>query len=217
MALLINEQGELIVKAPLKLSNAQIFDFVREKHEWIVRQQQKVLQNSRLNHSVMSYNSFLFLGVQHAPVITDDVKKVTRYDNRLLIPSKFAEAGEITVLKKIEKWMRDMAKQIVSERCSYFGQRLRLEYRGVTVNNNKSRWGVCDDKGNIALNWRAVMLPPHLLDYIVVHEFCHLLEFNHTPQFWAIVETILPNWKVIRRELKLYNYLLTLFRPLPKP
>jgi len=82
----------------------------------------------------------------------------------------------------------------------------------IKSNNNQTSWGVCGRGGAIAVNWRAVMLPPALLDYIVVHEFCHMLEFNHSKQFWAIVESILPNWRELRKHLKHMNWLLGLFR-----
>jgi len=78
--------------------------------------------------------------------------------------------------------------------------------------NNKTRWGICSKDGKIALNWRVVMLPPRLIDYIMVHEFCHLLEFNHSKHFWQIVESILPNWKELRKHLKQLGWLLELFR-----
>jgi predicted metal-dependent hydrolase len=127
----------------------------------------------------------------------------------LYIPAKIPADK---IFSKIERWFRKTALDIITERADYFRTRLRLSPENIAVNNNKTRWGVCDNKNNIAINWRAVFLPPNLLDYIIVHEFCHLLEFNHTKNFWAVVQTIIPDWRAVRTHLKHLNYLLMLFR-----
>ena len=210
MALYINPCGELIVKAPLNMSDRKIFDFIKSKADWIQIQQAKVVQNKYINQNVVAYNTFLFLGTELMPTICSVSRHITRQDNVLLIPTRFDQA---VILKKIEKWLRDQAKTIIAERAQYFSQVLKLNASAVVTNNNKTRWGSCSRKGELAVNWRAVMLKPELLDYIIVHEFCHLLEFNHTKNFWAVVQTILPNWKTLRIQLKHMNWLLQLFRP----
>jgi len=216
LSLFIDERGTLIVRAPNRMPVSKIYQFVTEKEDWILRQQERIMQNRFRDPDVLAYNKFLHLGTPLVPYVTDSVKKVCRQDGLILVPSKFAAQGEAAAIKKVEKWLRDEAKMIVDERCFYFSARLNLAHGKIGVNNNKTRWGVCDLDGNIMLNWRAVMLPPRLLDYIIVHEFCHLLEFNHTREFWALVETILPKWRLLRRELKQFGWILSLFRPQPK-
>ena len=212
LSLYIDDKGVLIVRAPVKLSNAKIFQFVKDKQDWIVKQQQRVAANRYLDLDVLNYNSFLFLGQSLRPYVTDSVKKVVRQDCHLLVPAKVVQAGEGAALKKVEKWLRNAAKAIIEERCEFFAHRLQLQHGKFLTNNNKTRWGSCDLNGNIALNWRCVMLPPHLVDYVVVHEFCHLLEFNHTREFWQLVEAVLPNWRRLRVELKQFGWVLGLFR-----
>ncbi|MCL2570680.1 MAG: M48 family metallopeptidase [Firmicutes bacterium] len=213
LSLYINPHGELIVKAPLKLPEHKIFEFVKDKETWIRTQQKRIQQNQFINPNIITYNTFLFLGREVSPIISTKAKKITVQDSALLIPEKIAEQGHAHSLKKIEKFLRDNAKQIVQDRTHYFSQKLNLQYNSIKTMNNKSRWGVCSKNREIALNWRTVMLPPELLDYIIVHEFCHILEFNHSKQFWSLVESILPNWKVLRKNLKNLNYLISLFRP----
>ena len=219
LALFINSEGELIIKAPLKLSDRRIFDFVADKEGWIRSQQEKIRANSFINPRVLSYNVFLFLGREVTPVISYKAKKIVRVDDMLHIPAKIVTRAEQSgtdsdtlIVKKASKYLKDNAKLIIEERANYFSQLMRLEHKSISTMNNRSRWGVCTRDGKISLNWRTIMLPPRLLDYILVHEFCHLLEFNHTKQFWAIVESILPNWKDLRKELKQLNYLVDLFR-----
>ena len=191
------------------MPDRKIFDFIKSKGDWIRARQSAVLKNSHINPNVASYNTFYFLGQELVPVINDKVKRIERKDNALMIPSKL-ESDK--VLKKVEKYLKDHAKAIIGERCEYFSSALKLRYSNIAINNNKTRWGSCSKSGELAINWRAVMLKPKLLDYIIVHEFCHLLEFNHTKNFWAIVQTILPNWKTLRIELKQMAWLLQLFR-----
>jgi hypothetical protein len=209
LALFVDLHGNLIVKAPERLPEGKIFDFVKSKQDWIAARQHQIRQNSYINRNVTTYNSFLFLGQELVPVISQKAKQITMQDGVLLIPARFS--GE-QVLKKVEKWMKTQADIILSERVKYFANRLKLQPSAIAINNNKTRWGSCDTRRKICLNWRAVMLPPNLFDYIVVHEFCHMLEFNHTKNFWAVVETILPDWRVLRKHLKQMNWLLMLFR-----
>jgi len=190
----------------------RIFDFIKSKEKWIRTQQERVAQNNYINKSVLSYNTFLFLGTEITAVTASKIKKITLNGNILYLPPKITEKGSIEATKKVEKWLKTQAKTIVDERARYFSAKLRLNHTGISTNNNKTRWGVCGKDGKIAMNWRTIMLEPKLFDYIMVHEFCHLLEFNHSKQFWMLVESILPNWRTLRKELKKMNWLLSMFR-----
>ena len=209
LALFVDLHGNLIVKAPERLPESKIFDFVKSKQDWIIARQHQIKQNSYINRNVVTYNSFLYMGQELVPVISQRTKEIIQQDGCLLIPAKF-QAPQ--VLKKVERWFKAQAEIILSERVRYFANRLNLQPTAASVNNNKTRWGSCDCRRRINLNWRAVMLLPNLFDYIVIHEFCHLLEFNHTKNFWTIVETILPDWRTLRKHLKQMNWLLALFR-----
>jgi len=212
LSLYVDPRGQLIVRAPLGMSDKRIFDFVKSKEEWIANRRRQIMQNSYLNQNVLTYQTFYFLGEELTPVVSNSAKVITKSGNVLLLPQKIVSQGVDKTQKKIKKWMMENAKIIIEQRATYFSQRLKLRHASISINNNKTRWGVCDKQGNIILNWRTVMLPANLLDYILVHEFCHLLEFNHSKQFWAVVESILPDWKATRRHLKQLNWILTLFR-----
>jgi len=209
LALFIDVKGQLIVKSPMKLPEHKIMEFVRSKQDWILTRQRKIAENSYINRSVVTYNTFMHMGRELVPVICQKSKAIVHTSTSLVIPAKIPSDK---LLKRVEKYFRGEAKNILEQRAMYFSNRLKLEYSAVAINNNKTRWGSCNTKREIFLNWRAVMLPPHLFDYIVVHEFCHLLEFNHTKNFWAIVETILPNWRVLRKQLKHMAWILSTFR-----
>ena len=75
----------------------------------------------------------------------------------------------------------------------------------MAIRDQKSRWGSCSQKGNVNFNWKLVMAPPPALDYVVVHELCHLYEFNHSPRFWALVARHVPDYEVWKKWLKAHG------------
>ncbi|MBX4195675.1 M48 family metallopeptidase [Candidatus Parcubacteria bacterium] len=96
---------------------------------------------------------------------------------------------------------KEMARGLVQARLEHFNTFYNFDYKRIAIKNHKSRWGSCSKKGNLNFNYRIALLPPHLADYIIVHELCHLEEFNHSERFWALVEKTLPDWRKSRAEL----------------
>ena len=92
---------------------------------------------------------------------------------------------------------------------------MQLEPSEVKLTNAKRKWGSCNSEQVISFNWRMIMLPPSLIDYIIVHELAHLIEMNHSSSFWAIVSAVLPNLKDCRASLKKCNFILQQFREIP--
>lgn len=88
------------------------------------------------------------------------------------------------------------------ERVKYFNDMYCFEFDKVNIRNQKTRWGSCSRKGNLNFNYRIAFLPDHLFDYIVVHELCHLGQFNHSQRFWDLVARALPDYAELRKELK---------------
>jgi predicted metal-dependent hydrolase len=97
---------------------------------------------------------------------------------------------------------KEDARTLVTERLEYFSTVHDFEYNRVSIRNQKTRWGSCSTKGNLNFNYKIFFLPPHMRDYIIVHELCHLKEFNHSRNFWDLVEEICPDCFEIRKELR---------------
>jgi hypothetical protein len=91
---------------------------------------------------------------------------------------------------------------VVHTRIGEANEYYQLPLHKIFIKNHKARWGSCSERGNLNFNYRIVFLPPHLQTYVVVHELCHLMYFNHSPAFWALVAETLPNYKVYRREIR---------------
>lgn len=101
--------------------------------------------------------------------------------------------------------MRALAKTELPARLNALAQEHGFTYNQVRIKNNLSNWGSCSTKGNINLNLRLMGLPPHLRDYIMLHELCHLKEMNHSPRFHALLESVCPNHRALSAELRTYK------------
>lgn len=94
------------------------------------------------------------------------------------------------------------ALELVTSRLEFFNTTYNFKYNSVRIKNTTSRWGSCSSKGNLNFNYRIVLIDAKLADYIVVHELCHLGEFNHSEKFWGLVQKTIPDYIHIREELK---------------
>ena len=94
------------------------------------------------------------------------------------------------------------AKQIAQERIDYFNQFYKFRYNKVFIKDQKTRWGSCSSKGNLSFNYRIAVLAKELQDYLIVHELCHLKQFNHSKEFWNLVQQTIPNYRELHAKLK---------------
>jgi len=97
---------------------------------------------------------------------------------------------------------KNRAFVLAQERIEYFNKIYGLEFNNINIKNQKTRWGSCSKKGNLNFNYKIALLPERLADYIIVHEICHLKEFNHSRKFWNLVARVMPDYLEIRNNLK---------------
>jgi predicted metal-dependent hydrolase len=98
--------------------------------------------------------------------------------------------------------LKETALKLAQRKVTEFNQRYNLTYRRISIRNQKTRWGSCSRAGNLNYNYKIALLPERLADYIIVHELCHLKEFNHSRRFWDLVAQTLPDYKQCRQEIK---------------
>ena len=98
--------------------------------------------------------------------------------------------------------LREQARKVLTERTNYYKEMLNVDYQRIRIGNQKTRWGSCSSRGTISYNWHLVLMPERIIDYVVVHELCHLVEMNHSPAFWKKVSEILPDYEDRRKWLK---------------
>ncbi len=116
------------------------------------------------------------------------------------VEQRRAQALTITEEQREEGIKR--ARKVFPERIAYFAKQMGVTYGRVTLREQKTRWGSCSSKGNLNFNWKLILLPPELLDYVVVHELAHRKEMNHSAAFWKVVEEVLPDYRERRKALK---------------
>jgi predicted metal-dependent hydrolase len=113
--------------------------------------------------------------------------------------------------KKFTRWdykrHKEDARILVHQKIRELNMHYGFPIRKIAIRNTKSRWGSCSKQGNLNFNYKILFLPPHIADYIIVHELCHLKEFNHSVNFWNLVAELVPNHKAIRKELKKTSHL----------
>jgi len=112
-----------------------------------------------------------------------------------------AERGE-EVRLEVALWQKREARLVFRERTDFWAEQLKVKYRRLTPSNPRRQWGSCSARDDIRINWRLIMTAPELLDYVVVHELCHVTHKNHSWRFWNMVATVMPDWKARRMQLR---------------
>ncbi|MDO8530527.1 MAG: M48 family metallopeptidase [bacterium] len=97
---------------------------------------------------------------------------------------------------------KEAARELVKRRLEYYNRLYQFKIGRVSIKNHKSRWGSCSKKGNLNFNYKLALLPPEMADYVIVHELCHLGEFNHSKNFWKLVAMSIPDYLEIKNKFK---------------
>ncbi|MGE5422672.1 MAG: M48 family metallopeptidase [Ignavibacteriales bacterium] len=210
VSLLVHPQQGLVVSAPANTSMARIREIVEDKGGWIVKQMNALAEMEPLvdQRLFLTGEPFLVLGeIKYIKILEDRVRKAfcrEHGDNiEVLIPPGLDdETRTLRVRDALGAWYKDLAYEKVVERVDIYAPLLDLYPEEILIRSQKTRWGSCSHKGVLRFNWRIVMAPLELLDYIVVHELCHLQVPNHSPEFWGLVGGIIPDYKERRGRLK---------------
>ena len=142
-------------------------------------------------------------------------------DKRIWIVTRYLEmmkrrqdipASDLTDAQRaaLEKRYIAAAKEYFPKRAAYFQQFTGGTYSRISIRSQKTRWGSCSAKGTLSFNWRLMLAPPAVLDYVVVHELCHLSHMDHSDSFWKKVESVYPNYRTARKWLKDHGHELVL-------
>ena len=190
--------------------------FVIEKTPWIEKQWEKIENQSSI-HPKPKYKSgdiFYYMGRPLELTVRPCEKKrpsVRISADKLIIQlyHRVSEAEGVKMVKKtLEDFYRKKAEEIIHDRLEYFNEHYRFRYHRITLRNQKSRWGSCSTQKNLNFNWRLAMAPVEIIDYVVVHELCHLKEMNHSASFWKLVSEACPDYKKSRKWLKENQFML---------
>lgn len=118
--------------------------------------------------------------------------------------------AETRRLEILEKRYRNAARKQIENRVAFYHKYTGGSYTSITIRDQKTRWGSCSSTGTLSFNYRLIFAPPKVLDYVVVHELCHLTHMNHAPAFWNMVGSVMPDYKKQKQWLKEHGQELTL-------
>ncbi len=192
----IQPDGSVEVRGPRLMPDSFVREFVLSKAEWIIQKRQEVAehQSKKRTHTYQSGDVFLYLGEEY--VLSIQVagrRRVELTGDKLVVYTTSFEPE--AVKKQLQSWYRKEAELLIHQRIEHYAQFIPEEIESVSMENRKNRWGSCSSKGELTFNWRLSMAPMDVVDYVVVHEMCHLKHMDHSPNFWKAVGKVLPDYK----------------------
>jgi len=209
LSITVHKNGQVVLRAPYHTSTADLQRFAISKTAWIIDKLKKVevkqTQNSTKKNTIRFMGEDYLIRIELSPLLRNSgFCELSGRNLYIYVPQNLTAKKQNIVIKTIlENWYQTMATEIFMNRANIYAEQLNLKFQSIKLADPKRRWGSCDKQGRIMFSWRAVMLPLELIDYLIVHELCHLLHFDHSKLFWHAVENILPDYKIHRKQLRL--------------
>jgi predicted metal-dependent hydrolase len=193
------------------LNEEKIRMILQKRARWIIEKQEQIRNHRDSNPAkeFVSGESFPYLGKNYRLKVvrssggSDDKCKLV--NGRLLVETnwkQYSESERTAVRKALIEWYFEHAENKVRERISRFALQIGKWPASVEIKNQVRRWGSCSRNGMVRLNWKIIMAPLSVMDYVIVHELCHLVYPQHSSQFWQKVQSIIPDYKRRREWLK---------------
>lgn len=197
----------LVVRVPESLTDEQVQELLKSRREWIRHSRKRSPRllplAPELPQSKFWYRGRL-LTLCFEPW-NQQQWKLQADEQYLRLHGPVGVAPPLNARELIYHWYRNEAKRLFPERLLELADSLNVGQFTVRIKHQVSRWGSCSSSRNINLNWRLIMAPPEVADYVMIHELCHLREMNHSPRFWRLVEAAMPDFGRHRQWLKEYG------------
>jgi len=197
----VNRSG-VLVTAPKSASQAEIKKFLLSNAGRIIKMLE---QTAPIVKKFVDGESFQYLGKDRVLTVTE--KRGARRLRVEMTPRRIAISGPrgmspAQVKSALVAWYREEARVFLSNKTYFYAQKMRLKPGRIAIRDQKTRWGSCSARGNLNFSWRLIMMPENIVDYVVVHELCHIRHKNHGKDFWALVGSVIPDYKEKRAWLK---------------
>ncbi len=203
MALRINKKGTIQVNVPHNTDIKAIEDFMLAKYSWI---RSKLLERD-LNTESLSYNDgskHFYLGEQYSLMLVLASQSRVELSNQTIIAYHRKNTSIENILNK---WYKQQAEELFSKRTKLFRNQFNFpEVKNIKLRNMKARWGSCNSKSEITYNIHLIKAQPECIDYVIIHELCHLLHHNHGVGFYRLQSKINPSWKIQKQTLNHQGY-----------
>ncbi|GBE04955.1 hypothetical protein BMS3Abin10_00574 [bacterium BMS3Abin10] len=205
IALRIQRNGVITIRAPYHTPSRDIDRFYEDKKQWLSKKLSSKGISPGTPKKFITGETFLFLGTSYELDIRDPNGGKATLDfsnNRFVLSGNHNDR----VKELFIRWYKKEALKKITERVDFYSRRLDLFPEGVKITNAEYRWGSCSAGNVLCFSWRLAMIPPAVVDYVVVHELLHMKEKNHSPKFWHFVETAMPRFQEQKQWLKNNSY-----------
>ena len=204
VGLKITENG-LVVHAPKRIFEFQLNQILQEKSNWILTKLQAREANQVDKIQWINGEYLLYLGQDIQLKLVADIKKSIHFQNyELAIHATQANIHKVC-RASVLMWYKKQAFLDFARRLEVFAAKLGVPTPPLTLSNAQSRWGSCNSRGEVRLSWRLLQAPPHIINYVICHELAHLKQMNHSAKFYAVVESLFPDYKAAEKALKLLS------------
>lgn len=205
IGLKIDHQG-LSISIPQRAPLTQIETVLQEKADWITQKLKQWHNKHNLALQWAVENSYPLLGEPWVISSTNLGEIViARKIDAAVLPQSVRALSPQQIEIFVMSWYHQQAITCFSERIDSLAQKLSVAKPVFRLSRAQTSWGSCTSRGVIHLNWRLIQMPLHLIDYVIAHELCHLLEMNHSKAFWGLVESIYPDYILAKKALKAYR------------
>ena len=199
------EQGVVQVIVPQNLPQKEIDDLLKQKSDWIRKKMiiQQSVPVSKPKEFVYG-ESFTYLGRNYRlKVLTGQLQPVKLKQGYLQVTVPMEQKSDQALIRKLlQDWYLDRASDKLEQKSIKYSEQMGVQPTKIKVKEYKSRWGSCNSRGEISYNWKIIMTPHRIVDYLVVHELSHLIHHNHSKQYWNQVRSIVPDYQDRRDWLK---------------
>lgn len=195
--------GSIKLAIPEKLSDTEIKQLIKRRSFWI---KQKIKQQASIvpyrPKEYVSGESFPYLGRNYRLKLLHHEGTGVKLKDGYLECSISKKADPQKVKEILVSWYKEHALERLIEKTERYSKIIRANPQSVDIKDYKARWASCSSNGKITYNWRIILAPHHIVDYIVVHELCHIMHPNHSTDYWKSVKNILPDYKECREWLR---------------
>lgn len=200
LSIYIRHDGEVEVRAPYYVSKEEIDAYIKEKAIWIEQKQTIIKERNQKKKSIVLKNggNLRLLGKEY-PIVCKNTTKI-RFDGQCFFFPDFSTPEDMK--QNAMRLYKAIAKDILSEKVQTYAAIMNAKPTAVKINSAKTRWGSCSGKNSLNFSWKLIMAPESAVDYVVIHELVHTFEHNHSPAFWELVSSYVPDYKKEKEILK---------------
>ena len=196
----------LVIHAPRRISQTQLESLLLPKANWIRKKLEAQLANKIEALQWQNGEHLLWLGNDISlEVKQDNHNKTLTFEAGVLTLTQTNVNDIATIKRKVVQWYQKQALPDFARRLEILSAKLGVPTPQFFLSNAKSRWGSCNSRKEIRLNWRLMLAPPHIINYVICHELAHLKEMNHSAKFWGVVGSIYPDYKQAEKDLKVWS------------